>query len=191
MRGMSWTLVPLGAVALGVVVTLLATAAPKPSAPVAVQRGEYLVKGGGCGDCHTPMKLGPAGPEPDMTRMMSGHPEALVMPPAPRLPEGPWMGIFSATMTAWAGPWGVSYSANLTPDRATGMGDWTVQQFLDAIRTGRHLGKGREILPPMPIPAIRNLNDADLKAMFAYLQTVPAIANRIPEPIPPAAVGAK
>jgi mono/diheme cytochrome c family protein len=150
------------------------------------QRGEYLVKTMGCNDCHTPWKMGPKGPEPDMTRMLSGHPHDLVMPPAPTLPPGPWMITVAATQTAWAGPWGVSFTRNLTPDKETGLGDWTEENFIATIRTGKRMGKGRDILPPMPIPAFKNLQDADLKAIFAYLRTIPAIKNAVPEPIPPA-----
>lgn len=151
------------------------------------QRGEYLVNSGGCHDCHTPLKMGPNGPEPDMAHMLAGHPQELVMPPAPALPPGPWMGSFAATMTAWAGPWGISFTANLTPDKKTGLGDWTEQNFIDTILSGRRMGKGRLILPPMPIPAMKNLNNEDLKAMFAYLQTIPAAVNRVPEPKSPEA----
>jgi len=104
--------------------------------------------------------MGANGPEPDMSRMLSGHPQALVMPPAPQLPAGPWIGAMAATNTAWAGPWGVSFTANLTPDRDTGLGAWTQRDFVQTIRTGRHMGRGREVLPPMPIPAYRNFNDA-------------------------------
>jgi hypothetical protein len=89
-------------------------------------------------------------------------------------------------MTAWSGPWGVSYTANLTPDPETGLGSWTEQQFVDTIRSGRHLGRGRPILPPMPWPAASNLTDADLASIFAYLRTIPAVANRVPDPLPPA-----
>ena len=64
-----------------------------------------------------------------MSRMLSGHPESLQMPPVPALPEGPWLIVSSATNTAWAGPWGVSYTANLTPDADTGLGKWTVRDF--------------------------------------------------------------
>jgi hypothetical protein len=49
------------------------------------------------------------------------------------------------------------------------------------------MGRGRQILPPMPIPVYRNFTDADLEAIFSYLQTLPAIRNRVPEPLPPAA----
>jgi mono/diheme cytochrome c family protein len=171
----------------GIVLTSIAHAA-EPS-PVA-KRGEYLVTTGGCGDCHTPLKVGANGPEPDASRLLSGHPEALVMPPAPKLPAGPWLVVVSATNTAWAGPWGVSFTANLTSDAETGIGRWTAKQFADTMRSGRHLGVGRPVLPPMPIPAYRNFNDADLAAIYAYLQTVPAVRNRVPQPVPPAEAAA-
>lgn len=163
-----------------------ALAADAPAANDKVVRGKYLVTTAGCHDCHTPFKEGPNGAEADMTRMLSGHPQDLIMPPAPKLPEGPWLVTAAATNTAWAGPWGVSFTANLTPDRETGIGKWTLQNFVDTIRTGRHLGRGRPVLPPMPIPVYKNFTDADLAAIFAYLQTIPAISNRVPEPLPPA-----
>jgi len=152
----------------------------------AVKRGEYLVATGACGDCHTPMKMGANGPEPDASRLLSGHPEGLVMPPAPKLPAGPWLVVSSATNTAWAGPWGVSFTANLTPDGDTGLGRWTAKQFIDTMHSGRHLGVGRPILPPMPIPAYRHFNDDDLAAIFAYLQSIPPVRNRVPQPLAPA-----
>ncbi len=158
-----------------------------PAPPVdRVLRGRYLVETGGCGDCHTPLKMGKNGPEPDLTRLLSGHPQSLSMPPVPKLPDGPWLVVSSATNTAWAGPWGVSFTANLTPDGETGLGRWTAKQFADTMRTGKHLGFGREVLPPMPIPAYKNFNDADLDAIFAYLQAIPPVRNRVPAPVPPA-----
>lgn len=149
-----------------------------------VARGKYLVTTSGCHDCHTPWVMGPKGPHPDMTRALSGHPADAQLPPAPK-PTGPWIVAASATNTAWSGPWGVSYTANLTPDPETGLGKWTLKNFKDTIRTGRRMGRGREILPPMPIPMYKNFNDADLEAIFAYLQTIPALQNRVPEPLPP------
>lgn len=148
--------------------------------PSLVQRGEYLVKFGDCSACHTPLKFGPNGPEPDMTRFLSGHPAETKLPP-PDLKPGPWFAA-TAGMTAWTGPWGISYAANLTPDQNTGMGIWTEEMFLAAMRTGKHMGSGRPILPPMPWQAGSNLSDEDLKAIFAYLRSVPPIANRVPEP---------
>src|SRR5688572_2716539 len=117
-----------------------------------IERGRYLVTTSGCHDCHTPFKMGPNGPAPDMSRALSGHPAEMQMPPAPQLPAGPWMVTVAATNTAWAGPWGVSFTANLTPDKDTGLGTWTQQNFVDTIRNGRHLGNGRPLLPPMPAP---------------------------------------
>ena len=76
-----------------------------------------------------------------------------------------------------AGPWGVSFTANLTPDKETGLGNWTEEMFITTMRTGRHQGKGRPILPPMPYQFIATLNDEDLKAVFAYLQSIPAGAE--------------
>lgn len=173
--------------------TLIATAsAPAPQArPAAaahrtpVELGGYLVSSMGCHDCHTPWTLGPRGPEPDMSRALTGHPEDLKMPPAPALPPGPWIASFAATNTAWAGPWGVSFTANLTPDKETGLGDWTEAQFIAAIRTGKHQGKGRAILPPMPYPAYANLVDEELKAIWAYLRSLAPVKNRVPQPIDP------
>ncbi|HVL36053.1 MAG TPA: diheme cytochrome c-553, partial [Burkholderiales bacterium] len=78
-----------------------------------VARGKYLVTTSGCHDCHTPWKMGANGPEPDMSRMLSGHPEKMALPPAPK-PVGPWLVSVAATNTAWSGPWGVSFTANLT-----------------------------------------------------------------------------
>lgn len=162
------------------------TTAPDAEA-AKLARGKYLVTTSGCNDCHTPFKPSPnGGAEPDMTRMLSGHPEGLVMPPPPALPKGPWLVAVAATNTAWSGPWGVSFTANLTPDPATGLGRWTLRNFKDTIRTGRHMGRGRPILPPMPIPMYKHMTDEDLEAVFAYLQSIPAISNRVPEPLPPA-----
>jgi hypothetical protein len=177
------------AAALAALAVTVLTASPRVAAAdntTTVARGKYLVNTSGCHDCHTPFKLGPNGPEPDTNRMLSGHPEALAMPPAPTLPAGPWLVTSSATNTAFAGPWGVSFTANLTPDADTGLGQWTLKDFMSTIRTGRHMGRGRPVLPPMPIPVYNNFTDADLEAVYAYLRSVPPIKNRVPEPLAPA-----
>jgi mono/diheme cytochrome c family protein len=149
-----------------------------------VERGEYLVTIMSCNDCHTPWKMTARGPEPDMSRMLMGHPESEAVTAAPRL-EGPWVAAISNTNTAWAGPWGVSFTANLTPDPETGIGKWTAETFIAALRTGKHEGIGRPILPPMPYPFIGKATDDDLRAIFAYLQSIPPIRNRVPQPIEP------
>ena len=153
-----------------------------PASNVSVDRGKYIVSTAGCHDCHTPMKMGPNGPEPDMSRALSGHPAEEKVEKGPAL-SGPWIAAVNTTGTAWSGPWGISYTANLTPDRNTGLGIWTEDMFMRAIREGKHMGTSRPILPPMPWPVYRNLTDDDLKSVFAYLQSLKPIANRVPDPI--------
>ncbi|HVK32332.1 MAG TPA: diheme cytochrome c-553 [Burkholderiaceae bacterium] len=193
---MKTALLPVTAVA-GLLLLAYVSAADAQTAPASTMtvekaaRGKYLVATSACMDCHTPFKMGPKGPEPDMSRALSGHPQDLKMPPVPALPPGsPWVMIAAGTNTAWAGPWGVSFTANLTPDKETGLGDWTADDFKKTIRTGRHLGRGREILPPMPIPVYNNMTDEDLEAIFAYLRTIAPIKNRVPEPWAPAGTSA-
>ena len=150
-----------------------------------IKRGALLVGIGGCMDCHTPFKMGPNGPEKDMARGLSGHPEALKLPAPPKL-EAEWNWAGSASMTAFVGPWGVTYSANLTPDPETGIGQWRERDFIESMRTGKHLGVTRPIMPPMPWQALSHLTEDDLRAMFRYLQTVPPVHNRVPDYQPPA-----
>jgi mono/diheme cytochrome c family protein len=154
-----------------------------------VTRGEYLVATSGCNDCHTPWKMGDNGPEPDMTRMLSGHPETLVVQEVPAISE-PWLVLTYATNTAIAGPWGVSFTANLTPDPETGvLRDYSEEQFLLAMRTGLHLGQGRPILPPMPWTVYGQMTDDDLRSIYAYLGQIPAIRNKVQDPLPPTPAG--
>jgi mono/diheme cytochrome c family protein len=167
-------------------------AAPSPDPDrAAIERGRQLVEQSGCHDCHTPKVFGPEGPTPDGARLLIGHPadEALPEPPSG---TGPWAVHANGGGTAWAGPWGVSYAANLTPDPATGFGNYTADAFVRAMRTGRQFGAGRPILPPMPWQAIGRMSDDDLKAMHAYLHSLAPAANRVPPariappPAPPA-----
>jgi hypothetical protein len=150
-------------------------------------RGEYLVAAGGCSDCHTPKSFTLKGPVPDPNRNLSGAPADTKIPPIPAgliSPTG-WGALTTNDMTAWAGPWGVSFAANLTPDKATGLGLWTEVSFIRSMRTGKHKGVLRDILPPMPWQALSKLSDEDLKVMFVYLQSLKPIQNKVPEPIPP------
>jgi hypothetical protein len=162
--------------------TNAAAAAPAPADLVG--GGRYLVTILACNDCHTPFKMGKNGPEPDMTRMLSGHPEGMKLAPPPKL-EGGWLMAGAATNTAWAGPWGVSYTANITPDQNTGIGIWTEDMFIKGMRSGKHMGTSRTILPPMPWPWYAKMRDEELKAIFAYLKSIPPIRNHVPDPTPP------
>ena len=152
--------------------------------PARVERGAHLVRTMGCNDCHTPWKMGPKGPEPDMSRSLTGHPADFIVNTPPKL-EQPWVWAAAQTNTAFGGPWGISYAMNLTPDKETGLGDWTEEMFIATMRTGRHQGKGRAIKPPMPYFIIGNLNDEDIKSLFAYLQSLKPVRNRVPNTIDP------
>jgi mono/diheme cytochrome c family protein len=160
--------------------------APAAVAPASqVERGKYLVTLMVCNDCHTPFTMTPRGPEPDMSRMLSGHPQDAPVTRPAALGEAPWEWAGSGDMTAFSGSWGVSFTANLTPDPETGLGKWAPETFIAAIRNGRHEGQGRPLLPPMPWPWYRNATDDDLRAIFAYLQSIPPVKNRVPQPIDP------
>ncbi len=143
------------------IAALLAASAAVAQTPV--ERGRYLVETiAGCGNCHTPQ--GPTGPV------------------AGRALAGGNVVVDSPAFTAIA--------ANITQDRATGIGGWTDQQIALAIREGRR-PDGSLIGPPMPFGQYRGIGDADLAAMVAYLRTVPAIANKVTKssyriPLPPA-----
>jgi hypothetical protein len=134
---------------------------------------------------------GPGGiPLPDEKRVLSGHPEKDPYPVW--TPAGSQrydnLATTSSMMTAWAGPRGVSFASNLTPDKETGIGEWSEETFIQAMRTGKHQGQpnGRDILPPMPWPNLKELSDGDFKAIWAYLRSIPPIKNQVPLPIPPA-----
>jgi hypothetical protein len=146
-------------------------------------RGRDLVFSIGCNDCHTPKKMGPKGPVLDETRILSGHREEANLPAPPTLPPGPWGIVTTMELTAWSGPWGISYAPNLTPDEDTGLGIWTEEMFIGALRTGRHMGQSRPILPPMPWDVYGRLPDEDLKSIYAFLRTLPPVKNRVPEPV--------
>jgi mono/diheme cytochrome c family protein len=158
--------------------------AAAPPALSAVQRGEYLAAAGACSECHTPMRMGPNGPEPDVSRFMSGHPESEIVDPAPARTEHSTTWMWSQSNTVFIGDFGTSFAINLTPDEATGIGAWTEDIFVKTLKTGRHWGAARPILPPMPWQAYSQMTDDDLKAMYAYLRSIPAIKNRVPEAVP-------
>lgn len=180
----------LGGLAVAAAVTAGVGSAPVGKEPnreslqvLRVARGKELVFSIGCNDCHTPKKMGPKGPELDTERLLSGHREEANLPPPPALPKGPWGIVTSMELTAWSGPWGVSYAPNLTPDENTGLGIWTEDMFLQALRTGRHMGVSRPILPPMPWEVYGRLPEEDLKSIYAFLRSLPPVKNRVPVPV--------
>lgn len=156
-----------------------------------VARGEELVRLGGCGDCHTPMVFDPklGMPVPQAHLALSGHPEGAPKPSAK--PGATDQAVIGPTFTSFAAPFGTVYAANLTPDPDTGLGRWTLEDFINTMRHGRHQGNGRVLLPPMPWQNLSQQPQANLEAMFAYLQSVKPVKNRVPQPeVPEVAIAA-
>lgn len=155
-----------------------------------IKWGEHLVLAGACHDCHTPKKMTAHGPVLDSALWLSGHPAN-----NPRIDinrkeiESKGLAV-TGDLTEWVGAWGVSFTANLTPDD-TGIGNWTEEQFMRALREGKFKGLagGRTLLPPMPWEMYRNLTDDEIKAIFAYLKSIKPISNLVPAPIPPTSAG--
>jgi mono/diheme cytochrome c family protein len=116
-----------------------------------IERGRDIASGvAACGNCHAPMD---ATGKPLADRLFAG---------GNRFPEA----VFTA------------YSSNITPDPETGIGQWTDGQIVRAIREGIR-PNGSVIGPPMPIEAYRDLADADLEAIVAYLRSIPPIKNQV------------
>ena len=157
-----------------------------PPKSVTLARGKYLITLGGCHDCHTPKHLTEKGPALDTKRLLSGFPSSVKAPAVPVGVIGPmsWGGLFTNDLTGWAGPWGISFASNLTPDKETGIGSWTEKTFINTLRTGK-TPSGRPMLPPMPWESIQQASDKDLKAIYAYLMSLPPVRNMVPSPIPP------
>jgi mono/diheme cytochrome c family protein len=123
-----------------------------------VARGKYLVTFGGCNDCHTP---GYFFGKPEMARFLGGSEVGF---------EIPGLGVF--------------HGPNLTPDKETGLGNWSEQQIANAIQTGTR-PDGRILAPIMPWKAFAELTKADALAIAAYLKSIPAVKNKVPGPFGP------
>lgn len=155
-----------------------------------IKWGEHLVTIGACSDCHTPKKMTPNGPVIDNSLLLSGHPAQLPPPDIDRKEvESKGLAV-TQTLTAWVGPWGISYAANLTPD-ATGIGNWQESNFITALREGKYKGipAGRTLLPPMPWEFYKEISDDEIKAIFAYLKSIKPVNNLVPQAQPPLSAG--
>ena len=122
-------------------------------------RGKYLVTIMACTECHTPGTFYGA---PDFERFLSG------------------------SELGWAGPWGVAYASNLTPDAETGIGKWKPMEIAKAIRSGNR-PDGRQLAPAMPWLNYSNLSEADAMAIAVYLKTLKPVKHAVPKPLPPGA----
>lgn len=153
--------------------------------PEQVKHGSYLVNAMGCDDCHSPKNFGPNGIELDTARRLSGRRSDAPLPKVDTNSLKSWM-FFAHDLTAAVGPWGISFSANLTSDE-TGIGNWNFGHFKKAIREGKLKGLdgSRPLLPPMPWQQYRNLSDEDLRDIFAFLKSTRPVHNVVPAPVPP------
>jgi mono/diheme cytochrome c family protein len=148
---MRWSLVALAALAIAGGCAV--SRAVKAESPQAAH-GKYLVLAG-CTDCHTPGHL--LG-KPDMSRFLGGSDVGL---------EVPGLGVFVAP--------------NLTPDKDTGLGNWTKDQIATAIQTGVR-PDGRVLAPMMPWRAYGGLTKSDVGDIVEYLSSLPAISHKVPGP---------
>jgi hypothetical protein len=149
-----------------------------------VNRGAYLVYTMLCDDCHSPKQMGANGPEIIPELRLSGARQNTKLPPLEVATIKKGWTLFNEDFTSIAGAWGVSFAGNLTSDE-TGIGNWTEAQFKKAITQGKYKGldNSRGLLPPMPWPQFRILNDADIKAIYTFLQSTKPVRNVVPAPI--------
>ena len=148
-----------------------------------IKRGKYLMVTSACHDCHSPKIMTPQGPVIDSARLLSGHPKDNPIPKI--IMSNDWI-MFNNELTAFVGPWGLSFAANLTP-HDTGTGSWSFEQFKTAIRKGKFKGLegSRSLLPPMPWEMYQTFTDDDLMAIFTYLKSIKPIDNLVPYPVAP------
>ncbi|HEX9820614.1 MAG TPA: cytochrome c [Methylomirabilota bacterium] len=92
------------------------------------------------------------------------------------MPKGP----ANAGGRRYDGPFGTVYATNITPDRQTGIGTWTDEQIVTAIRLGRR-PNGDRVLPVHPFTVFNGMAEEDLKALVSFLRTVPPV-NRTNQP---------
>ena len=120
-------------------------------------------------------------------RILSGHPSNENLAPYDAETAKYYL-LFTPGLTACIGPWGTSFSANITPHE-TGIGNWSEAQFFTAIRKGLYKGLegSRPLLPPMPWEHYANFTDEDLSCIFKYLKSLDPVDNVVPAPVPPQA----
>lgn len=143
-----------------------------------IKRGEYLVMIAGCDDCHTPKKMGANGPELDMDRRLSGYRMDAPFPSVDTNVIRKGWALTNMELTGWAGPWGASFTANITSDE-TGIGNWSEQQFRKAFQQGKWKGMdgNRMLMPPMPWQNYAHMKDEDVKAIYAFLKSTKPVKN--------------
>lgn len=148
-----------------------------------IKRGEYLVRTMSCNGCHSPKKMGPRGLEIISKTLLSGHQASEALPNIDKNTLQNWR-LFNDSHTMGVGPWGISFAANITSD-PTGIGNWTFEQFKTCLTEGYSKGikTNRMLLPTMPWKNFAKMDQADLKAIFAYLKSTKPVSNIVAENI--------
>lgn len=151
-----------------------------------IKRGEYLANTMGCHDCHSPKKMGEQGPELIPELLLSGFQANNELPEisTDALEKG-WV-LMNQDLTGFAGPWGISYAANLTSDD-TGIGSWSYEQFKTALTQGKFKGleNSRMLLPPMPWQNFKDMKEDEIQALFEFLKSTQPVENIVPPPVTP------
>ncbi len=189
MRNKLFTIGIMAAAVTGILIACTNSAAnEKETKPLSqaelVKRGEYLVNSIGCDDCHSPKRMGAHEPEIIEELRFSGYPsERPVQEVDTNSVKRGWM-LLGADLTSAVGPWGMSFTANISSD-ATGIGNWKEEQFIKALREGKYKGLdgSRPLLPPMPWFVYKNMTDDDLRSIFAYLKSSKPVQNVVPAPV--------
>jgi cytochrome c553 len=148
-----------------------------------IKRGSYLVNAMGCDDCHSPKQMGAHGPEIIPELRFSGYPSTRPLAKVDtNVIKNGWA-LFGPDLTNAVGPWGMSFAGNISSDE-TGIGTWSEKQFFKVIREGKLKGLdgSRDLLPPMPWFVYKNLNDHDIRSIFAYLKSTKPVENIVPAP---------
>ncbi len=149
-----------------------------------IKRGDYLVTAMGCDDCHSPKRMGPMGPEIIPELRLSGFRQDGVLPPVESSAIGKGWVLMSPDLTAAAGPWGITYAANITSD-STGIGAWKEEQFKKSVKEGKSKGLdgARPLLPPMPWQNFTKLTDLDIRSIYMFLLSTRPVKNTVPQPV--------
>lgn len=144
-------------------------------------RGAYLMSIMGCADCHSPRdKNGKFIPG----REFSGHPaDAPLAQWDPSMLEKNILFTISPTGTSIGGPMGIVPTANITPDKETGIGTLTADDLIKSWRTGKHWKENRPILPLMPYEFYAAMTDEDIRSLHAFLMSLPPTKNKVPAAI--------
>lgn len=156
---------------------------PSNFTPEQIKEGEILVMEGRCNYCHTP-EIAPG--EINYGKILFGHPANKSIPEIPEVPVGSqeWMEYISELdSTVWIDGNKIVFSANITPDKETGIGSWGKGDFINTIRTGIHPGWKKKLNKPMPWLDYAKLSNEQLTSIYSYLMSQQPVVNKVQGPV--------